>query len=1487
MAGMDFLGNTWPQNVFLDVPDSYVGGFLMNPDITLQHNQIWSPELNPNVDWVEIYSSNFIQDVPGSGNIDDLIGVQQVAVNTDIATIEAYPGMNEDYIVLVDQSGFLYLQKVAGECSDNTSVNKADCVTNLSTWAVPDTAPLLFMDLSSLQHVIGLGSFANYDERGVLGLAFHPDYSNNGKFYVYYMTEQGGGTGAWGFPLSTTVISEFTATFGGNWDVADVSSERILLEVPQPDFNHNGGELAFGPDGYLYIGLGDGGSAGDVSWAQGHGGHGDYGNAQNPTNFLGNILRIDVDSTNGSVPYSIPADNPFINSIYKEGQAEAQPFRPEIYAFGFRNPWRFSFDVQGRLWCADVGQDKFEEVNIVEIGGNYGWRVMEAYHYYEEQQSIIDQIAIDLGYTTTLEYLSDLKKPIHEYSHGTGISILGGFVYQGTEVPELTGKYVFGDWGTNWAGTSGRLYTLEENIAGLSANFNVLPNAVNGATHSHTLTLTAAEVDFLHTNPGSPVVTIQTDTIHAEFYVHTFTVTYSSADELFHIIGQTNPEGHDILEFIGWSDDVGYTRKSLSFWDPVTEVVTLTTFDESVLSMGEDSAGEIYFSTRMGINTFQPPSGAGPDNTKIFKITDAYSSVEVPNAPEQIPSTQKAHTHGYKVTYDFAEQMFDTVEISDIEMPEWDAFWPDWTENEPASHVHPVITAWSHAVDVQIPLGSSAGWYYNTDTEVWGPYDIGADTAWAPPAIDTGGYVTIDVAPNLVVSIANEYGAEGHFHYFDDVILDSFGENYGRRSNSLSQVAAEILANQEEGTIHTLYSSIVDDGVRRHYHGYDITYSAAQRTFVLEETSEWEEGVRDTGAYILVGTQTHEHPTSVDGLLTSVGWNGDPSFEAPSAVIGQANDWDNLNGSLIPHQHYFNDTSLDQIGPNSDRIASYLSNTQTTDLISGAIDNVTLYSSIYQNHYHEYDVTFDSLNSSLVIQEVEQWVSSDNQQYFIRTPADHRHPVSVDGIPSGTGYNQVISVNNLPIFDSPGFPYPGGSHPHFFNNTVVGPFSDGTIDYAVGLSVDEAYKLIDGITNQVTLYDSISGGHFHLYIVKWDDLNNVFYCTSSVTYVRGGIEDALQDTGRYYLSQILGPSEGLHWHNLTIEWNPNNEADAQQSGGSIYQTNIASSYETLVNPPSVEVNVNTTPLSPVSTSYPDTPSAGDDTTIITYSDLTTTTTTTTTITNVTETITTNSSDGTSTSTVLPPVVTTDVDVTASTLTIENELKRKTFVNNILQVNNPPTIWIGSTFIDGEGSHDHLLYQGCSLDTQGPYSGRMCEPITLATANLLVNSQDSTFGTVWYDSPNGNMAHYHSYSLKFNPFLGDDGTFLALPISQFDRFPGSGTNVHKFMLSGGFHTHTYFLTETEYATLVGGGLVQTFQADAIHAELYTHTLVIRLVNFQYQIVSQTSDFDNHNVVVYQGMVAEGGQWIQSQQGSGLGDHIHSTTIDETNIWPLPA
>ena len=231
---VELLGTYWEKNVFGDVSDAVVATALSEAGFTFQHEQVWSPTLNPNVDFVELYSSNYIQDVPGSGDTGDLVGSDYITQATDIATIEAYP-MDPDKVVIVDQSGLVYLL-------DTTDGSTAG-----------------FMDLTSLNLTIGLGPFGNYDERGTLGFCFHPDYATNGKLYVYYMTEQGPATGAYGYPLSTTVISEFTANVAG--ESVDLATERNLFTIPQPDMNHNGGELAFGPDGYLYIGLGDGGSA--------------------------------------------------------------------------------------------------------------------------------------------------------------------------------------------------------------------------------------------------------------------------------------------------------------------------------------------------------------------------------------------------------------------------------------------------------------------------------------------------------------------------------------------------------------------------------------------------------------------------------------------------------------------------------------------------------------------------------------------------------------------------------------------------------------------------------------------------------------------------------------------------------------------------------------------------------------------------------------------------------------------------------------------------------------------------------------------------------------------------------------------------------------------------------------------------------------------------------------------------------------------------
>jgi glucose/arabinose dehydrogenase len=244
-------------------------------------------------------------------------------------------------------------------------------------------------------------------ERGLLGLAFHPDYENNGYFYVNY-TASG---------PDRTIISRFEIT--NNPDSADKDSEFELLNFSQPFSNHNGGWIDFGTnDGYLYIATGDGGGGGDPQ-----------NNGQKITTLLGKILRIDVD---GGPPYAIPPDNPFIDSTGN--------VKKEIYAWGLRNPWRCSFDpVTHWLWAGDVGQNAWEEVDVIENGKNYGWRCYEGTHTYNMNGcNLPDSLYI---------------KPIWEYPHSQGFSITGGYVYRGQNVPSLDGKYIYGDYGTRriWA----------------------------------------------------------------------------------------------------------------------------------------------------------------------------------------------------------------------------------------------------------------------------------------------------------------------------------------------------------------------------------------------------------------------------------------------------------------------------------------------------------------------------------------------------------------------------------------------------------------------------------------------------------------------------------------------------------------------------------------------------------------------------------------------------------------------------------------------------------------------------------------------------------------------------------------------------------------------------------------------------------------------------------------------------------------------------
>jgi glucose/arabinose dehydrogenase len=257
-----------------------------------------------------------------------------------------------------------------------------------------------FLDIDD--RVINTGN-----ERGLLGLAFHPDYSTNGYFFVNYNNLSG-----------NTVVSRFSRN-GSNPSIADPNSELIILTFTQPYSNHNGGDLAFGPDGYLYISSGDGGSGGDPQ-----------GNGQNTSNLLGNILRIDINSTSGSQNYTIPADNPFEGSTSQ---------KEEIWAYGLRNPWKFSFDrINGDIWIGDVGQGEYEEINTAsssEAGLNYGWRCYEGNSVYN---------------TTDCPNASTLRFPVSEYNHTTDgefkCSITGGYRYRGSTYPNFEGLYFFADY---------------------------------------------------------------------------------------------------------------------------------------------------------------------------------------------------------------------------------------------------------------------------------------------------------------------------------------------------------------------------------------------------------------------------------------------------------------------------------------------------------------------------------------------------------------------------------------------------------------------------------------------------------------------------------------------------------------------------------------------------------------------------------------------------------------------------------------------------------------------------------------------------------------------------------------------------------------------------------------------------------------------------------------------------------------------------------
>ncbi len=332
-----------------------------------------------------------------SANAED--GVSTVGVDqspTKVHVQRAFPNLKIDRPILIMHDGARLDRLIIG-----SQLGVIYSIANQDSVETADT----FMDISD--RVV-------YDDRqneeGLLGLAFHPKFKENGEFFVYYTSTK---------EPQLSVISRFK-TKDGDRSQGDPASEEVLMTIKQPFWNHNGGTIVFGPDGYLYIGMGDGGFRNDPLLS-----------GQDLSTWLGKILRIDVDHRQPDLPYAIPKDNPFIG---------APNAKPEIYSLGWRNIWRMSFDRKnGDFWVADVGQELWEEINLVEKGSNHGWSLREAAHRFYQKDG---------------DDVSKLIDPIWEYDHTVGKSITGGVVYRGTKVPSLQGKYVYADY------VSGKLWAL-------------------------------------------------------------------------------------------------------------------------------------------------------------------------------------------------------------------------------------------------------------------------------------------------------------------------------------------------------------------------------------------------------------------------------------------------------------------------------------------------------------------------------------------------------------------------------------------------------------------------------------------------------------------------------------------------------------------------------------------------------------------------------------------------------------------------------------------------------------------------------------------------------------------------------------------------------------------------------------------------------------------------------------------------------------------
>jgi glucose/arabinose dehydrogenase len=335
------------------------------------------------------------------------VGVQLVAEGLSAPVAMATPPDGSGRLFVVDQAGTVRVISAEGEL-------------------LPDP----FLDLTG--QIVPLRD--DYDERGVLGLAFHPDFANNGRVFVYYTAPlRADAPPGWDH---TNVVAEVMVS-PDNPDMADLGTLATVLQIDQPQFNHDSGHITFGPDGFLYIPIGDGGGANDNE--EGH--TPDIGNGQDLTNLHGSILRIDVNGNPGE--YTIPADNPFVAD---DNAAD------EIFAYGFRNPFHISFDRggNGELFAADAGQDLYEEVSIVTAGGNYGWFIKEGTHCFDPNNP--EQPPAECPTTGAMG--EPLIDPIIEYSHDeVGLVVVGGYVYRGEAMPDLVGYYIFGDYTASQDGT--------------------------------------------------------------------------------------------------------------------------------------------------------------------------------------------------------------------------------------------------------------------------------------------------------------------------------------------------------------------------------------------------------------------------------------------------------------------------------------------------------------------------------------------------------------------------------------------------------------------------------------------------------------------------------------------------------------------------------------------------------------------------------------------------------------------------------------------------------------------------------------------------------------------------------------------------------------------------------------------------------------------------------------------------------------------------